>query len=510
MSRRRTSRRSDFQIGAMTLVVITIAVYLGFTKGHLPFVEQHYEVDATFASAASQLQAGSPVRIAGVNVGKVVRMHRGPGRTAIATLRIDDRGLPLHTDATMKIRPRLFLEGNFFVDVRAGTPQAPVLKDGGTIPLAQTAVPVQFDQLLDTLPGATRADLQRTVKGLAAALGDGGAQAINKGFPAQEGAFKGAAIVAQAARGEQPGDLSRFIDATGRVTAAVAARERDLRELIPAFARTTATLADGRADLAATLTALDRTLGTARPALRAIDDTLPALRTFAGALRPGLRAAPAAIADLRPFIRQAGALVQPDALPALTESLRPALNDVAKLQPGTTTLLRSATPVAACVARNVVPTLNAKLEDGKLSTGQPAYRELFHLFVGLSNAAESFDGNGHTIRYGAGLGEDSIATALPSSLGSLVSLGANPVVGARPRYTPNTEPPFNPTAGCTDQALPDLAAGNTPAPAARTRRMSAAVSRELIGAAVSRVRRGGAVTRARRALRAYQQSEHGR
>jgi virulence factor Mce-like protein len=510
MSRRRTPRRSDFQIGAMTLMVIVVAVYLGFTKGHLPLVEQHYEVDATFASAASQLQAGSPVRIAGVNVGKVVRMHRGPGGTAIATLRVEDRGLPLHTDATMKIRPRLFLEGNFFVDIRPGTPQAPVLKDGGTIPLAQTAIPVQFDQLLDTLQSDTRADLRRTIKGLAAALDDGGARAINRGFPAQEGAFKGTAIVAQAVRGEQPGDLSRFVEATGRVSEAIASRERDLRSLIPAFARTTATLADRNDDLSSTLAALDVTLGTARPALRAIDATLPALRTFAGELRPGLRAAPAAIADLRPFVREAGALVQPTVLPALTASLRPALSSIAALQPSATTLLRKATPVAACVSRNVVPTLNAKLEDGKHSTGQPAYRELFHLFVGLANAAESFDGNGHTIRYGAGLGEDSIATALPSSFGDLLSLGANPVVGARPRYTPNTEPPFNPGADCTDQPLPDLQAANTPAPTARTKRMSAATSRQLIGAAVRKVREGGAVTRARRALRDYQQSRSGR
>ena len=39
---------------------------------------------------------------------------------------------------------------------------------------------------------------------------------------------------------------------------------------------------------------------------------------------------------------------------------------------------------------------------------QPAYRALFHMFVGLANAAESFDGNGHTIRYGAGIGEDGL------------------------------------------------------------------------------------------------------
>ncbi len=501
--RRRGSARSDFQVGLITLAVIAVAVYLGFSKGHLPFGEQHFEVDATFSTAASQLTKGSPVRIAGVNVGKVSRMRRGPGGTAIATLRLEDRALPLHTDATMKIRPRLFLEGNFFVDVRPGTPSAPELKDGGTVPLAQTAVPVQFDQLLDVLQRSTREDLQQTVKGLATALDKGGAQAINRGFGVSEGAFKGTAIVAEAARGEQPGDLSRFVDATGRVTAALAERQQDLRGLLTAFARTTATLAERRDDLGATITSLDSTLGTARPALAAIDATLPALRTFAVALEPGLKAAPAAIADLRPFVRQAGALTQNSALPALTRSLQPALSGLAALQPGVTTLLRDVTPVARCVTRNVIPTITAKLDDGKLSTGQPAYRELLHFGVGLSNAAENFDGNGHTIRYGAGFGENSLATALPSSFGDLLSLGSSAVTGARPRYTQNGEPPFAPTVPCTTQALPDLTAESAPAPAAtRTRKMSAARSQGAIVSALRQLRRGGAATRARKLLKA--------
>jgi virulence factor Mce-like protein len=501
--RRPRTPRSDFRIGLITLAVIAVGVYLGFSKGHLPFGEQHFEVDATFATAASQLTAGSPVRIAGVNVGKVSRMHRGPGGTAVATLRLEERALPLHTDATMKIRPRLFLEGNFFVDIRPGTPSAPVLQDGGTVPLAQTAVPVQFDQLLDVLQRSTRADLQQTVKGVAAALDKGGAQAINEGFSVSEDAFKGTAIVAEAVRGQQPGDLSRFVDATGRVTAAVAERQQDLRGLLTAFARTTSTLAERRDDLGATISSLDATLGTARPALAAIDATLPALRTFARALEPGLEAAPAAIADLRPFVRQAGALAQDSVLPSLTRRLQPALAGVAALQPSVTRLLRDVTPVARCVSRNVVPTLNAKLDDGKLSTGQPAYREILHFGVGLANAAQSFDGNGHTIRYGAGFGENSLATAFPSAFGDLLSLGSSKVAGARPRYTQNGEPPFEPTAPCTSQALPDLTADSAPVPTpTRTRTISAARSQAAIADALRRRARPGATTRIRRLLTA--------
>src|SRR5262245_63506119 len=35
------------------------------------------------------------------------------------------------------IRPRIFLEGNFFVDVSPGSPDAPALHDGDRIPISQ-------------------------------------------------------------------------------------------------------------------------------------------------------------------------------------------------------------------------------------------------------------------------------------------------------------------------------------------------------------------------------------
>ena len=42
-------------------------------------------------------------------------------------MEIDEKGLPIHKDATLKIRPRIFLEGNFFVDLKPGSPSSPTL-----------------------------------------------------------------------------------------------------------------------------------------------------------------------------------------------------------------------------------------------------------------------------------------------------------------------------------------------------------------------------------------------
>ena len=80
--------------------------------------------------------SNSPVRIAGVNVGHVVKVEGQDGtNNAVVTMEVKDTGLPIHKDATLKIRPRILLEGNFFVDLEPGTPAAPTISDGDTIPV---------------------------------------------------------------------------------------------------------------------------------------------------------------------------------------------------------------------------------------------------------------------------------------------------------------------------------------------------------------------------------------
>src|SRR6202035_2894126 len=76
------------------------------------------------------------------------------------TMEIESRSLPIHADATLKIRPRIFLEGNWFVELQPGSPSARTLSSGATIPITQTSDPVQLDQVLDALNTDTRSNLQ--------------------------------------------------------------------------------------------------------------------------------------------------------------------------------------------------------------------------------------------------------------------------------------------------------------------------------------------------------------
>src|SRR6476619_7898759 len=126
--RRRRGGMSTFTVGMIALVVTLVGVYLGFTKS-IPF-RHHYTVTAAFLSA-NNLKKASPVRIAGVEVGKVTKIERASkgANGAIVTMQIQDKGRPIHEDATFKIRPRIFLEGNFFVDVTQGHGGQQVPKD---------------------------------------------------------------------------------------------------------------------------------------------------------------------------------------------------------------------------------------------------------------------------------------------------------------------------------------------------------------------------------------------
>jgi hypothetical protein len=199
------------------------------------------------------------------------------------------------------------------------------------------------------------------------------------------------------------------------------------------------------------------TLRVAVPALREVRAALPPLDGFARDTRPLLRRAPRTLDLARPLLGELRGLLGPRELPALTTALRPPLRRLAALQPGLGALLRSVTPVTDCVRDQALPVLTSTLDDGHLSTGQPAWQELLHGMVGLAGASQNFDGNGPAVRYMAGFGEQLVSTGRLPGTGQLRGLTPVPVEGSRPAPPPEP-PPFRPDAPCRDQAPVQLAA----------------------------------------------------
>jgi phospholipid/cholesterol/gamma-HCH transport system substrate-binding protein len=456
--------RSDWVVGLMTVLVVILAIYAAF-GGHFPW-QRDYELKAIVTSGL-ELQSRSPVRIAGVEVGKVKKVERGPGNTAIVTMAIKDPGLPIHSDATIKIRPRIFLEGNFFVDLRPGTPQAPVVASGHTLPISQTDVAVQFDEVLSSLQTDSRKSLVRFVHALRVTVDDGGGRIVKKSLAEWGPAFIPVAIAAEAVRGTVPGDLPRFIAGSEKTVAALSTRDAQLVSLIDGLERTVTALASRRAQIEASLPELDALAGEAPGALRAADAALPETRALAVEARPALREAPATLRLARPVLAQARGLVGPPELPALLDQLDPALDDLAPLEPQLTSLFDQVTPVMDCLRNNALPTLKTPVDDDALTTGDPPYRELLHALVGLSSASQNFDGNGSAVRYHAGFGDQLVSFGPAPSLGEpLVGTTSEPIIGSRPRK-PGAQPPFRSDLACRTQARPNLSTATGPSPSQR-------------------------------------------
>src|SRR3954470_22495912 len=124
---------NPFRAGLLALIVVAVACYFAFSRAN-PFASP-YTFNADFANAAN-VKPGAAVRIAGVEVGKVKSVSAANGNSGTSRMKIEilDKGLPIHKDAEIKLRPRIFLEGNMFVDIQPGSPSSPDLKSGGVIP----------------------------------------------------------------------------------------------------------------------------------------------------------------------------------------------------------------------------------------------------------------------------------------------------------------------------------------------------------------------------------------
>jgi len=283
--RRHRSRVSNFAAGAIDAVVILGLCYLVF-GGSLPFGASPFRLRAAF-TVETQLHLGSPVRIAGVNVGTVTAVKRvsGSPSAAVATMAIQSTALPIHADATADIRPRLFLEGNFYVDLHPGTPTAPVVGSGAILPASQTSGPVQLDRVLSALRANTRVDLQTVLRGLGRSLngrptaaedltqdpsvrGLTAGQALNLSLQYAAGAFKASTIVNAALLGQQPHDLSGAVAGSAHTFHALASVQNRLQDLVTSFNATMGALAARQQDLSTTIALLPPTLRAADVRIR--------------------------------------------------------------------------------------------------------------------------------------------------------------------------------------------------------------------------------------------------
>jgi phospholipid/cholesterol/gamma-HCH transport system substrate-binding protein len=463
---------SPAKVSLIGIAVLVIACYFAFTKS-VPF-RSHYTVGAV-VQTSNLLVPGSPVRIGGSDVGKVTSVGRYRNTNlALVQMQISGAG-EIHRDATLRIRPRLFLEGNFYVDLSPGTPDSPALPSGGTIPVAHTSTPVQIDELLDTLPADIRHRLQQALQGFGTALdapptagqdahadprvrGLTGAEGLNGALSTSAASLRDTAIVSDALTGPDGRGLSKTIAGLAQATDGLARADGRLSDLVTEFDRTMQATASEQEPLRRAIALLGPTAQNADTAFGTLGTALPPTERFARALAEGIPQIPETIKAAYPWLAQAKPLLSPAELGGLLHELAPATRDLAQLTHNTLSFLPKIDAFDRCITGVFLPTGNIVVDDGPLSSGVPNYREFWYAMAGQAAEAQGADGNGNWLRIGAAGGPDTIETGQTNYYGAAGTKFAQadlPPLRTRPAY-PNQVPELNRSVNCYTQPVPNV------------------------------------------------------
>ena len=477
MSGTGNKRLSNPMIGLIAIVILVIGFYLAFAKS-IPFTSDGYELRAVFSDAQS-IRANSPVRVAGVNVGKVKSIEHltdedGEGLdAAVVTMNLQEDALPIKEDATMRLRPRLFLEGNLFVDLEPGSPAGEELDSGSMIPLEQTSISVQFDQVLTSLQQPVRASLGTFLSEFGTALcgsgppdadcaPDSGGEGLRESFRTSPAAYRSTAEVNEAFLGTEPGDLAGFVRNLGTTVEALDRNREQLKDLVTNFRIVTGSFAAEDEALELAIAELDPLLTQGRPALAKLNDALPALRAFSRELLPGVKSANKALDDANPFIKQLRALVSKRELRGLVKDLRVTIPSLARLADETRPFLEESRSLASCFSSVVIPWADTPVpsaSDG--GPDNPVFKNTGYGLAGVGGESRAGDANGQYFRVlgGGGLNTVSFDTDVGPTAG-VVPFGG---LGVQPAKQSSAKTPFRPDVPCETQDPPDLNTG-TPAP----------------------------------------------
>lgn len=272
---------------------------------------------------------GQTVDIAGVKVGDVTKVELQDG-VAVVTMQVDNEysGL-IHDDASVLLRPRTGLQ-DMVIELDPGTDAAPSVDEGFTVPLSNSAPNVNFDQILASLDGDTRAYLRLLLAGGADALGTENkskrfASVLRRLEPTTRDLAKINGAIA-----ERRENLRHVITNFKLVADELAKSDVDLSGFVKSQNEVFSAFAEEEANIRATLRGLPGALHQTRGALdasatlsRELTPALTALIPQANATAPALRAT-------RPFFRKT--------LPAIRDQVRPFTQQV----DGTVTALKRA------------------------------------------------------------------------------------------------------------------------------------------------------------------------
>ena len=335
-------------VAAIVLLVVLALVVGGYIVAQerlvLPswvpiFGRSFYTLKGQFQTAQAVTPGqGQAVTVAGVKVGDISSVTLQGGR-ALVTMSIQPRYSTIYPNATMLLRPKTQLK-DMTVELNPGTPASGrALPSGSTLPVAQTAPDVNFDEILASLDTDSQAYLD-------ALVGSGG-QALNGTGPQLAAGLKRfdptARDLAQITTllAQRRANLSRVVHNFSLLVQALGQRDQQLAGLVQASDLVFATFASQDASIRNSLALLPGTLSRTRAGLGALTSTTAVLGPALHALTPAAQKLAPALRATRPFLAST--------TPVLANQLRPfsrtALPVFAQLAPATRSVSGAVPPL---------------------------------------------------------------------------------------------------------------------------------------------------------------------
>jgi phospholipid/cholesterol/gamma-HCH transport system substrate-binding protein len=267
-------------------------------------------------------------------------------------MRLDPSVLPLHQDASAKIRPVTLL-GERYIDLLPGSANAPLMSDPMVIPAQRTSSAVDLDQVLNALNDPTSTALAALVTTLGEGVaGQGGNidQAITALAPAMQNTQQLAAIldqqnavlgqlvdraapVAAAVAGKDGANLDQAVGSATQMLTAIAAQQQAMRDALSQLPATLQKAQQVLSEVAGVAQAGTPTLQAARPVTDNLTQITTELNAFADSANPALASLPPVLDEAKALLDQAAPVVRnllpgANALPSTSASAHRLVGDL--------------------------------------------------------------------------------------------------------------------------------------------------------------------------------------
>ena len=245
----------------------------------------------------------SPVSVAGVEVGKVVKVDPSPNAT-MATIQLERKYAPLSAQSRATLRDKTLL-GQTYIDLTLGRKGGETVPDGGLLDARNVKPTTQLDEILNTLDPYTRQAYRTWQQGVSKAVDDRGDELNNAVGNLPEFVDAGGDLFE--VLDEQKQSLAALVRNSGVVFGALTEREDQLENLVSNSDTVFTAIQRERENFADTWDILPTFLAESRSTYRRLErfarDTRPLVQDLEPAMRD-LRPTLLALSELSPDLKR--------------------------------------------------------------------------------------------------------------------------------------------------------------------------------------------------------------